>query len=198
VALFVLPEYDRAFVELLRETRNGLLAASFPVIGQIPRVKVRRLYHGQNSVGPDEPVVLEMKPIRTELGISQDTIHNTSLDGLIEDLYQFAQSYGKALIPQLFGNFSVLTDATGNVVDGAGSQFSSDLYLEILEKTEIVFDEHGEPHLPSVALSDGRLIELGEFTSEQEERKAQILAAKREAYLARRRHRRLPPNPLGT
>lgn len=201
VALFRLPEYDAAFVEFMVTVRDGLIAAMYPTLGRIRRVKTRTLFRGQNSIGTGDPVVHPTIATATPLGISHTSVHHTDITSLAGELFEFAQQYGASLVPQVLATFNSVTAATGNVVDGEGGPLTVDKYLEVLETVELSFDPQGEATLPSIVnqeLQEIELSTLGEFTSEQETRKEEIIARKREEYFARRRSRRIPENPLGS
>jgi hypothetical protein len=200
VALFGLPEYDTAFVDFMLKVRDGLIAAMYPPLGKVQRVKTRTLFRGQNSIGAGEPVVQPVIATKTPLGVSQTSVHNTDIESLTGELVAFAELYGKSLIPQVVASINSVTTATGNIVNAGGS-LTIDTYLEMLDTVDIPFDPQGEPSLPSLVTQDLQEVELsalGEFTAEQETRKAQIIARKREEHLARRRSRRIPENSLGT
>jgi hypothetical protein len=199
VALFGLPEYA-AFVDFISKVRDGLIAAMYPPLGKVRRVKTRTLFRGQNSIGAGEPLVHPVIATKTPIGLSQTSVHNTDIESLTSELVTFAERYGQSLVQQVVASINSVTTATGNVVNAEGP-LTIDTYLDALETVDLAFDLQGEPSIPSIVTPDLQEVELsalGEFTPEQEMRKAQIIARKREEHIARRRSRRIPKNPLGT
>lgn len=194
VALFRLPEYDEAFGRYLSEAMHGLAGAIDPILAKIPRVVVGRMYRGRNSVEATTTVDPPGMETRNTFGLNHDLIASGDVDGFLAAIYSLAEQYVASVMPQFFANVSMVTDAFGNTHDAGGQAFSWDMYLDLLEGMEVAFDENDNPVLPTMIT--GPDFTAPEITEEQDVRKEAILAGKRDAYLARRRYRRILREPL--
>jgi hypothetical protein len=106
-----------------------------------------------------------------ELGVQQAQIYYESLNQSLEEV--------------------------GNAVDAGGQPFSVDLLLQLLEKVQISFDEHGNPQLPTLhigpdleASASQVLANLGEDPSAQA-RLNDIIEKKKEVWNAEQDRRKL-------
>lgn len=87
-------------------------------------------------------------------------------------------------------------EAAGTSIDARGRKFSHDMLLDMIETTEIQFDEDGRPEegrawvfSPDVARA---VSALPPPTPDQARRHKRIMEEKRTAWIAKQRHRRLP------
>lgn len=168
---------------------QGLANAIEPILKNIPRVTVGRTYRGRNSI--ETTTTVDSPGIATEtlFGLTHDLIVNGDTEGFLAEMYSLSEQYVASLMPQFFANLSMVTDAFGNTHDAGGKPFSWDTYLDLLERMEVAFDENDNPVQPTMIT--GPDFTAPEITHEQQIRKETILAGKRDAYLARRRHRRI-------
>lgn len=196
VALFELPEYDAAFRTFLSEAMNGLAATKDPILAQVPRVKTRRMYRGQNSVGEADKVETPVMATQNTFGLSHEVVVNCDIEGVVAEFDAAAERYVAAVMPQVFANLSLVTTAFGNTRDAGGRPFTWDMYLDMLDGMEVAFDGDDNPIVPTVVVGLG--FQAPDMTAEQQSRLGAILDAKRAARLAGRRSRQLPRNPLGT
>jgi hypothetical protein len=94
-------------------------------------------------------------------------------------------------MPRIFEHISEICDATGNVLKRP-DQSIWDSILEMLATIEIAFDEDGNPSLPSVVMHPDMAAKIGDPPEGFEEKSREIIARRRDEWLARRRTRRLP------
>lgn len=199
VALFRLPEYVEGLGRFFAEVMKGLAASKDPILAQAPRVLARRMYRGRNSIessGASGTVDPPIMATRTDFSLSHDVIASGDAGDFLAEMDLVAEQYVSQVMPQFFESLSMVTKAAGNVHDAGGKPFTWDMFLDMLDGMEIPFDEDNNPLLPSFVAGPGFTAPL-EMTPEQTTRWEVIIAGKRDAYIAGRRHRRIPPDPLG-
>jgi hypothetical protein len=194
VSFFRLPEYDEAFGTYLSEVMHGLASAMDPILAKIPRVVVRRMYRGRNSVETTTTVDPPGLETKSTFGLNHDLIAAGDVESFLAEMHSLAEQYVASVVPQFFATMSMVTDAFGNTHDAGGQPFSWDMYLDLLERMEVAFDETDNPVLPTLVTGPDFI--PPEITEEQDRRKEAILEAKRDAHLARRRHRRISRKSL--
>lgn len=122
-----------------------------------------------------------------------EDIVNYNIEKFSESIYKLTYAIIENMHKMIFDNLTIITDFTGNVINGKGKPFSFDLYLDMLKKTEIRFDDNGNPILPSIVAGHelSEKINNIKMTKEQEERRNQIIDTKRNQYYAKKCNRRL-------
>ena len=192
---FELPEYDAAFREFVRTAMYGLAATKDPILDQMPRSQVHRVYRPRNSIGGGGTIETPMMPFRNTFGFNPQAVVECDIDDIISSIDALAEAYAAAIVPQIFGGISAVTSALGNTIDAGGEPFTWDMALDLMDRMAIAFDDNDEPVVPTLHIGPDR--QLPEMTEAQQVRMGEILERKRVAYLAGRRHRKLPRNPLG-
>lgn len=61
-----------------------------------------------------------------------------------------AREMGGKIVGGLYEKLDKITQETGNVVNTGGKPLTHDLFLDLIEKMHIEFDEKGEPRMPSL------------------------------------------------
>lgn len=129
---------------------------------------------------------------------SKITISKTDLDekgfaAVLEAYDRAAKDVADKQTSFIFGRFDEIVESTGQSFDAGGKQLTMDLLLDILDKTEIDFDEQGQPNLPT--LFSGRAFhetaQKWTITDEQEKRFEEIIERKWFAWRDRESDRRL-------
>lgn len=195
MALFDLPEYDRAFGEFFFEAINELMRQKSPLLNKIPSHKVDRLPISRNSF--EDGKVLDSPPF--EIGASliamrTDCIAN-NVSVVAELVDDAAEQAVKIVVPQILETVGRLSQAAGTAVDAKGQKLSHDLMTESLDAVEIDFDDGGNPIFPTLVASPillNALAKLPPRTPEELARYNAMIERKREAFNARRRYRKLP------
>lgn len=199
VAFFQLPEYVEALGKFLNEVMKGLAGSKDPILAKAPRVIAPRMYRGRNSVeagGSNETVDPPIMATRTDFSLSHDLIARGDADDFLTEMDSAAEMYVSQVMPLFFNNLSMVTRAVGNVHDAGGKPFTWDMFLDMLERIEIAFDEDDQAVLPSLYVGPD-FKPPPEMTLEQTRRLEAIVAGKRDAHIARRRRRRIPRDTLG-
>jgi hypothetical protein len=198
VAFFRLPEYVEGFGRFLAEVMHGLAASKDPILAKAPRVLTRRMYRGRNSLESSESGEAVDPPTmstRTEFNLSHDLVASGDAGELLAEIDALAEKYVSQVMPQFFENLSMITTAFGNTHHAGGQPFNWDMFLDMFEGMDVPFDDNDNPVLPSIYAGTDFTIPP-EMTPEQTARLEAIIAGKRDAYLARRRYRRIPRDAL--
>ncbi len=97
-------------------------------------------------------------------------------------------------------HYKVLDETTkevGNVVTGKNEPFNIDMFLEVMEKIQIEFDEFGQPNMPTMVVAPANaeraktVLEQADSDPETKERWRQMMAKKKEEYDAEQARRKL-------
>jgi hypothetical protein len=186
-----LDEYDIATREFFSDAVEAVASASDPILGQIHREKVEVLPTSLNTVDSGE--IVRHEPILASASMTFSV--PDGIEGEFSDVHlaisETAEQFVAAIMPNLFGHVSAITEATGNVVSGAGRPLWEAM-LEVLQTIEISFNEDGEPSLPSIVMHPDTAAKIGDPPEGYQEKADAIIARRRDEWLARRRTRRLP------
>jgi hypothetical protein len=186
---FVLNNYDVAMAELIGNIRTGLLELD-ELLGQI---QTHRVSHGGFTRQVTGPQVVETQMVNTQamFAIDRNAFINTDVTQFTESTYLLFDSFHTEQKKLLLEMVSQTTEAVGNTVDAHGKNFW-DAYLEMIEKTEMVFDEGGN-HNYQMVLNPKTAEKLRENppTEEQKQRIQEAINLKRKEYYERRPARKL-------
>lgn len=186
-----LDEYDRATREFFSEAVDAVARASNPILGQVQREKVEVLPRSMNTMESGD--IVELEPLLSSASVVlsvPDAIRGDFAD-VVAAIAQTADQFVASIMPSIFEHISAICDATGNVVSAKGRSYW-DAMLEALETISITFDEDGNPSLPSTFMSPENAEEIGDPPEGYEHRCNEIIARRRDEWLAGRRTRRLP------
>lgn len=185
---FALHKYESGTARLVQEVVRGFQRLD-PILGQIPTVNVS---HDGSTRQVSEPVVLET-PLKREIADSvfeADWFLETNVEKFRDFIFGISESLLSSMVKSFLETVSQVTDATGNVVDGREDFWEG--FIEMIEKTEMVFDENGE-HGHQIVLNPDTFKKLKNKppTPEQSRRIEEAIQRKREEHNAKKRTRRL-------
>lgn len=186
-----LDEYDRATREFFSAAVDAVARASDPILGQIQREKVEVIARSVNTM--ESGAIVEREPLVSSASVTFSVPEAIDGDftGVIAAIAETADQFVASMMPNFFEHISEICDATGNVVSGADRPIW-DALLETLETIAISFDEDGNPSLPSIVMHPDTASKLGDPPEGYEELGNEIIARRRDEWLAGRRTRRLP------
>lgn len=186
-----LDEYDRATREFFSEAVDAVARASDPILGQIQREKVEVIAKSMSTMESGE--VVQREPLLSSASVSfsvPDAIDGNFSD-VVAAIADTAEQFLSSMMPNIFDHISEICDATGNVVSGKDRPIW-DAMIEVLETIAISFDEDRNPSLPSIVMHPDTAAKLGDPPEGYEEKVNEIIARRRDEWLAGRRTRRLP------
>jgi hypothetical protein len=141
----------------------------------------------------EKELITPSRLVSSEIQTRADDIRNYNIEAFSESLYSLALQNLRGMFQIALDGMTQVTDFTGNVVDAKGAKISPELIIEMFEKLQIDFDEHGNPVFPSIMLNPKHVDDMKtmKWSEEQSNRFKQIIEAKRAKFNAKKRYRRL-------
>jgi hypothetical protein len=186
---FRLHEYDSAMAQLMGEIREGLLEHD-PLLGKIRNEVVS---HGGTTRQVTGPNVVETPMVKSTamFEINKEAFLETDTHKFAESILNLFESFHREQKKYLLEVVSKTTEAVGNVVDAHNRNFW-DAYLEMIETTEMQFDEHGNHNYQIVLHPEtAKKIQATPPTEEQSKRIEEAIERKRREYYERKPSRKL-------
>jgi hypothetical protein len=144
-----------------------------------------------------EPNETEYEAASSEFQIKKEDVIAKGAMAYVENLRDAAEEMKRQKAGYLFEKMKEVTDKTGNVVNGKGQPFSFELFVEMIKKIWIDFDEDGKPIMPTVVVSpelgEKLRVILPEWEKKPEYKKIinYIIEEKRKEWNDRESHRKL-------
>jgi hypothetical protein len=133
------------------EMWKGLYSVS-PILSQIG---MRPQREGRKSSMEDEQGTIQQIDYKKQSVTIQrklDDARGMTLEGYVETARELGIGMGKQMVQNLYLMIDRVTKETGNVVDARGRSFSSDIFLELVEKMLLDFTANGTPIWPTLTL----------------------------------------------
>jgi len=188
-----LPEYEAAVADLSFALVNELVRARDPILANVRYEQVGHVSSGEvpgnSAQGASWPVNMAIS-----FSASVEAMLTCDLDSWSAMISDAADEALSALMPQFLRGMAEACERAGTVVDAGGKPFDHDLFLELIERCELDFDEAGKPRMPTVFVSPGvfeQIRRLPPRTPDQSARYEAIIEKKRNQFNARRRVRKL-------
>jgi hypothetical protein len=186
---FSLHKYDSAMTQLLREVRTGL--ESYDEI--LGKIRSRPVSHGGSIRQVSEPKIVDtpMQRVGMTFEMKIEAFEQTDVDQFVGCLAGSLDALFTDQKKRVFELLSITTEAVGNSIDAKGRSFW-ETYIEMLETTEMHFDEAGKPTSQIVVNPNtAKQMEETPQTPEQQQRIGELIEAKRREFYARKRSRKL-------
>ncbi len=179
-------------VRILSKYLNSLISND-PIIGGIGVSK--RIHSGGSTYKSEEKKIgIPLQGISAELSFEVEDVYTFKLERICLEIYNIANSIVEKMTQSMFSTMTQITDLTGNVIDAKGKQFNYEIFIEMLEKIHIGFDEDGKPLLPTILMHPDSAKNIEKLKAEEDKYKPiieEIINKKREAYYAEKGCRRL-------
>jgi hypothetical protein len=151
-----LPQYrqlkaqlERWFLDLLRHSARQQLGP----FAESPRlIQHEGDRHSYNTVNGDERTA-DYQELAVEVRFAKSDILRMTLEDVLKFLTENGRELGAKEAEFHFGRLNAIMKEAGNVVDGQGRPITFDLYLEMLEKLHIAFDDFGNPRIPTIVVA---------------------------------------------
>jgi len=190
---FVLPEYEQAFVKFTSDILKLLSGTKDPILGRMQRARPHRMYLGRNSLPSGQVHEGTSMPVRAEFSLQATEIVAGNAEVLWLKWNELADEYVASLMPQIFAAIASATEAAGTNINAGGQPLSADLFIEMLERMQLDFDDNGQLNLQMVVGPDF----VPPPQSEEDQRRIdEFIERKRQEFFAKRRRRELPGHPL--
>lgn len=88
---------------------------------------------------------IEYKALESEFTIKSDEIIKEGIGAFKKHIDEVAKDISSQQAKIVFQKLNEITSKTGNVVDAKGEPFTKEKLLEVIEKIDVDFDEHGQP-----------------------------------------------------
>lgn len=108
-----------------------------------------------------------------------------------------AQDMAKQHMQLLFTTISESSERVGTAYNAKGRPFDMGMFLDVLERMQVDFDDHGKPKLPTIVMHPDQLKAIAPKLAEWEKDRAlqsrweQVLAEKKEEWRDRESRRKL-------
>jgi len=192
--LFDLPEYEQALSGFVYRAIHELMCQKDPVLGSIKTVPIPQAPIFRNTLPSGQ--VVENKPILvgSPFNVAMKDAISGNVESLLVAIDDAAEDGLRTIMPRFFEYISRLSDAAGTSTDAKGRPPSLDLFLEMLEKIDIEFEDDGKPIMPTLIMHPDTaqaLQKLPPPTQEQKKKLEELMQRKKQEYNDRRRHRKL-------
>jgi len=148
---------------------------------------------GRNSMPEGEVHEAAPMPVKSEFSLTATEMLDGDPTLLAGKLVDLAEGYLASLMPQVFAAIAAATEAAGTTINAGGQPFSADLFIGMLEKLELEFDDAGQINLDIVT---GPGMSVPTYSEDDQRRIGEVIERKRQEFVAKRRRRQLPQHPL--
>ena len=188
---FVANEYLNAERDFAFQAIGEIARRNSPLLSEIATESTEAVVVTQVTTDAGETVELGGVSLEATVELSIAEILAGRPAPLLAQLNAAGHKQAEALIGHLLGSISQITEATGNTVSAEGRPFF-DALLELLETTDLTFDEDGKLEQVLVTHPDtAERIQGLEPTPEQSAALNALLERKRGEFDAAKRRRRL-------
>lgn len=139
----------------------------------------------------------ELREFSSTITFQKDEIKKFSTKDIINKFDGSAAEIGRDMAKHFSDEINRMTDETGNVINGEGQPFSADLFLKMLEKIFINFDQNGHQVMPTItagpklAETIKNELEKAQHNPDYCRRFEEIISKKREEWRDRESSRKL-------
>jgi hypothetical protein len=165
-------------------------------LGEIPHY---RIFEGTGASiirSDSREDITNMQKMESEFSMRFDEVPSMSFPEILKRLDGVAQNMADQIAKHTYNTISEVTERVGNVVKSTG-KITTETLIEVFEKIEIIFDDKGEPQLPTIHIHPNMTETLKEAifelqnNPEHRKRFEEILTRKRESWRVREANRRL-------
>jgi hypothetical protein len=195
----MLPDFPK-IKEKFREAINRYLQDVVQQEPLLSQFRQERHFEGNKMSSKTEKGELEessYKEVSVEYSINREDVITKGPMAFIENIQKVAEDIKEQQAKLMLDKLKEVTDRTGQVVDGKGQPFSHQLFMEMLGRIQIDFDDQGNPYLPTVIVPAEMAAKLKdtlpewEANPEYKKRFDQLIERKRKEWSDRESHRKL-------
>ncbi|MHB9926013.1 hypothetical protein [Clostridium botulinum] len=185
-------DYNRSYNEFLDKSVNTLMVYLQPLLKQIEIKKEKNKGIKRYNIN-SEYKETNMNKLEAQYTMQMSTLWNTNIEEYLELIYVVADKYSSEVVRNMLEQINQVCTQTGNIIDGNVREISYNLFLDLLEKIDISFDEDGNPVKPTLVAHPELTEKLMNIKPTEEElmREQKIYERKKEEYYAKKPTRRL-------
>ena len=124
-----------------------------------------RMPTGLPEPDPEDP---GYKQLSAKLEVDIKDIIEKGPNAVLEKIKETSEVMKRQQSKLLFDTMNKVTTHTGNTIDAEGKPFSPELFLKMIEKMDIDFDENGNPLMPTIVVSPEQGKKIQEKAAEWE------------------------------
>ena len=150
----MLPDYPDVKGRLRAALRQFTELAVKRHLGFVGTIREFQVHEGKDSIiHREDGSYQRVTPITVEAAftIDRETITQATLDDILAILDKNAADIAEQRAKHFYSELDRITEETGNVI--RGKALTPELYLELLEKVELEFNEAGKAILPTPIVS---------------------------------------------
>jgi len=193
--IFSLPDYDYAQYMFVHEAVKRLMEAKDEVWGSLRTAPpTEAIPITQNTMPSGETVQNPPIEITSQFALKYEEIRSCDIGALAAQIDKLAEESLSVVMPRFFEMIRRSSEAAGTATDLGGRPISYELWLEIVAKIDIDFDDQGNPDLPTLVVGPEMAEQLRALpppTKEQRAAMDALIEIKRKEHNARRRDRKL-------
>lgn len=196
----MLPDFPKFKEKVMDKLQEYLFQAQAKYTGFLERAPIVKLFEGRKGVLVREDGSVddsEFEPIQARIEIDIREIGKMTPQDVIKKFDDMAKEMARQASENFFSKLNKIVDEAGTKISAEGRPFSVELYLAMLEKVFIPFDDKLNPILPVPIIHpthEKNVKEAFEKLENDKEIKAKydaIIARKREQWLAEESAREL-------
>ena len=142
------PDFLKTKEKLQRMLNEEMKEVRLKHMGPLANVRESMIFEGNKTVVVREDDSIDeenLESITVKLEVKFDEVEKMNHEMVLDKINRAAEEMAVKTSELFFEQLTKITDETGNVVSSDGAPFSIDLFLELLGKMEIDFDEAGNP-----------------------------------------------------
>ncbi|MFG3449580.1 hypothetical protein ACGFZ3_13445 [Stenotrophomonas sp. NPDC047960] len=196
----MLPDLRKVKAELQKVHMQTISALAQKQLGAFSDIPRHIIHEGDSMVTLRADGTSEqsgMSTVSAESSIDAGRVAKITADERYEILADLARRMAEGMATQLYGELNRTLEDAGQVVEGKGKGFTPELFLEVLEKIEMEFDDAGQMKNMRLVMHPDSKLDFAKVQRQLDtdpglqQRYNDIMQRKREAYYAREAAREL-------
>lgn len=189
---------QRRFQRLEREIEEALIAyINTGGTGMLSeQIRSYHLFEGSAAsmvTENDEPEQTRINRYSSEVRVPSKAVLYGPIEEILEPFRLMGRDMAVEKERMLIETLNEATQRVGNVVDARGKPFTFDLFLEMIEKVWIEFDEHGKAIMPTMMAGSAVAAQMSSLDADPANKVKfdALMQRKKEQWLAREADRTL-------
>jgi len=151
----MLPDYPKIKEKAIKEI-NSYMRELISRESLFSLIREEKCFEGDKMITEDKSGEVDSSPFKEitvdQVVVRQDVI-TKGIYAFIESINEVAERFKKEKAMLMFSKLNEVAEKNGMTVDGKHKPFSFDLFIEMLDKMQIDFDDNGEARMPTVVVN---------------------------------------------